>query len=115
MNALSKAAVLLPATIALLSAPMLAADMPVNHPPVGKISAADLQFFEAKVRPVFENKCYNCHSKSGDKVRGGLLLDSREAILQGGNTGPAIVPGKPDESLLIEAIRYKDEDLQMPP
>ncbi len=61
------------------------------------------------------NHCYNCHSKEGDKVRGGLLIDSREAILHGGNSGPAIVPGKPDESLLIQAIRYKDEDLQMPP
>ncbi len=98
-----------------LAARLPAADMPANHPPVNKLSAADLQFFEAKVRPVLEKSCYNCHSKSGDKVRGGLLLDSREAVLQGGNTGPAIVPGKPDESLLIQAIRYKDEDLQMPP
>src|SRR6185436_17174672 len=55
------------------------------------------------------------HSKGADKVKGGLLLDTREALAQGGNTGPAIVPGKPDQSLLIEAVAYKNEDLQMPP
>jgi len=93
-----------------------AADLPVGHPVVApKISAEDLAFFEAKVRPVLSQHCYKCHSKEGDKVRGGLLLDSREAILHGGNSGPALVPGKPDDSLLIQAIRYKDEDLQMPP
>lgn len=97
------------------AAALRAADMPVSHPPIGKLSAADHQFFESKIRPILANKCYNCHSKQGDKVRGGLLLDSREAILQGGYTGPALVPGKPDESLLIQAVRYKDEDLQMPP
>jgi cytochrome c553 len=92
-----------------------AADLPAGHPPINKLSADDLQFFEAKIRPILANKCYNCHSKQGDKVRGGLLLDSREAMLQGGNSGPALVPGKPAESLLIQAIGYKDEDLQMPP
>ncbi|MES2694861.1 MAG: PSD1 and planctomycete cytochrome C domain-containing protein [Verrucomicrobiota bacterium] len=95
---------------------LTAADMPANHPPVAKpLSAEDQKFFETKVLPVLENACYNCHSKSGDKVRGGLLLDSKEAILHGGNSGPAIVPGKPAESILIQAIGYKDEDLQMPP
>ncbi len=93
-----------------------AADMPAGHPPIAKpIPAAELQFFETKIRPILANKCYNCHSKEGDKVRGGLLLDTREAILHGGNSGPAIVPGDPAESLLIQAISYKDEDLQMPP
>ncbi|MDP3071487.1 MAG: PSD1 and planctomycete cytochrome C domain-containing protein, partial [Opitutaceae bacterium] len=98
-----------------LPALLRAADMPGDHPVVPKISATDLQFFENKIRPILANHCYNCHSKAGDKVRGGLLLDSREALLQGGNTGVAIVPGKPDQSLLIQAVRYKDEDLQMPP
>ena len=87
--------------------------MPAGHPK--PISSADLTFFETKIRPVLVDNCYKCHSKQADKVRGGFLLDTREAILHGGNTGPAIVPGKPDESLLIQAIRYKDEDLQMPP
>jgi cytochrome c553 len=93
-----------------------AADMPVGHPtPAKPISATDLQFFESKVRPILVNSCYKCHSKEADKVRGGFMIDTREAILHGGNSGPAIVPGKPDESMLVQAIRYKDEDLQMPP
>ena len=93
-----------------------AADLPVGHPVVkAAIAPADLQFFEAKIRPLLAEKCYTCHSKESDKVKGGLLLDSREAVLAGGNTGAAIVPGKPDQSLLIRAVRYKDEDLQMPP
>src|SRR5688500_17213808 len=72
-----------------------AADMPVGHPPVAsQISAADLTFFETKIRPVLSEHCYKCHSKEADKVRGGLLIDSREAILHGGNSGPSIVPGK---------------------
>jgi len=101
----------------LLSAPTAhAAELPANHPKVAKpISAGDLAFFEAKVRPVLVGHCYKCHSKEADKVRGGLLLDTREALLHGGNSGPAVVPGKPDDSLLIQAIRYHDEDLQMPP
>src|SRR5688500_10286239 len=93
-----------------------AAEMPVGHPtPAKPISAADLKFFETKVRPVLVDNCYKCHSKEADKVKGGFMIDTREAILHGGNSGPAIVPGKPDESMLIQAIRYKDEDLQMPP
>ena len=79
------------------------------------LSTADTQFFETKIRPLLADKCYKCHSRDADKVKGGLMLDTREAWLHGGNTGPAIVPGKPDESLLISAVRYKDEDLQMPP
>jgi cytochrome c553 len=83
--------------------------------PSPAISSNDLQFFETKVRPVLVDRCYKCHSKDADKVRGGLMLDTREAWLAGGNTGPAIVPGNPKESLLIQAISYKDDDLQMPP
>jgi cytochrome c553 len=94
-----------------------AADMPAGHPPVAAptISADDLKFFETKVRPILVEKCYKCHSKEADKVKGGLLLDSREATLAGGNTGPTLVPGKPNDSLLIQAVGYKDEDLKMPP
>ncbi|MSU51062.1 MAG: DUF1553 domain-containing protein [Opitutus sp.] len=84
-------------------------------PATPAISSGDLKFFETTIRPLLIDKCYKCHSKEADKVRGGLLLDTREALLHGGNTGPGIVPGKPDDSLLIQAIRYKDEDLQMPP
>ena len=76
---------------------------------------AQLDFFESKVRPVLVDKCYKCHSAQSEKVKGGLLLDSREDVLKGGKNGPAIVPGDPEKSLLIKAVRYVDEDLQMPP
>ncbi len=72
-------------------------------------------FFEKNIRPVLVDKCYKCHSASSEKLKGALLLDSKAGILKGGSTGAAIVPFKPDESLLLKAIRYKDEDLQMPP
>jgi cytochrome c553 len=79
------------------------------------LSKAQLEFFEAKVRPVLSDHCYSCHSTKAEKVKAGLLLDSREGVLKGGDTGPSIVPGNPDKSLLITAIRYTDTDLQMPP
>ncbi|HEX7632551.1 MAG TPA: DUF1549 domain-containing protein, partial [Lacunisphaera sp.] len=79
------------------------------------LSAADLQFFETKIRPVLTDQCYKCHSHQADRVKGGLMLDSRDALLKGGNTGPAVVPGNPDDSVLIQALRYTDEDLKMPP
>src|SRR5205085_5262937 len=59
--------------------------------------------------------CYKCHSAQSEKPKGGLLLDSRDGALKGGETGPAIVPGDPEKSLLIKAVRYADKDLQMPP
>ncbi len=83
--------------------------------PAPVISLADRQFFETKVEPVLSEACYKCHSHQADRIKGKLMLDSREGLLLGGNTGPAIVPGKPEDSLLIEAIRYADEELQMPP
>ncbi|HEX3147487.1 MAG TPA: DUF1553 domain-containing protein [Gemmataceae bacterium] len=78
-------------------------------------ATADSTFFEQKIRPLLVEQCYSCHSASAKKVKGGLLLDSREAILKGGDTGPAAVAGEPDKSLLLKAVRYKDTDLQMPP
>ena len=59
--------------------------------------------------------CAKCHASTSEKVKGGLLVDSREGLRKGGDTGPAVVPGNLDESLLITAIRYNDESLQMPP
>jgi hypothetical protein len=73
----------------------------------------DLDFFEKKVRPILVERCQECHSTE-KKAKGGLALNSREGWSKGGDAGPAIVPGKPDESLLIKAIRYTDPDLQMP-
>jgi mono/diheme cytochrome c family protein len=84
-------------------------------PAAQPISAADLEFFEARIRPVLTDRCYKCHSRLADKIKGGFMLDTREGMLHGGDTGPAIVPGKPDDSLIIDAISYKDADLQMPP
>ena len=80
-----------------------------------ELSPAQLRFFENKIRPVFAENCYKCHSQQAEKVKGGFLLDTREGLLKGGDTGPAIVPGDPESSLLIKAIRYTDPDLQMPP
>ena len=73
---------------------------------------AGLEFFEKRIRPVLVEHCYECHSQ-GKKKQGGLLLDTRAGIRRGGDTGPAIVPSKPEESLLISAIRH--QDFEMPP
>lgn len=75
-----------------------------------------LDFFEAKIRPMLVTHCYECHSAGAaakKKLKGGLFLDSREGTRQGGESGPAVVPGKPDESLLIGALRQ--DDFEMPP
>src|SRR5678810_192489 len=80
-----------------------------------EVSAQGLELFEKQVQPIFAEHCYKCHSHDADKIKGGLLLDSTEATLKGGDTGPAVVPGKPEESLLIKAISYADPNLQMPP
>jgi hypothetical protein len=79
------------------------------------LTPAQTQFFENKVRPVLANNCYKCHSQQSEKVKAGLLLDTRDGLLKGGESGPAIVPGDPEKSLLIKAVRYVDPDLQMPP
>ena len=72
-------------------------------------------FFEAKIRPVLVSHCYQCHSDSAKKTRGGLKLDSRSALLAGGDNGPVIVPGSAEKSLLFKAVSYHDKKLQMPP
>ncbi len=76
--------------------------------------AEDISFFETKIRPVLENSCKSCH---GPKIaESDLRLDSAAALKQGGAVhGPAVVPGKPDESPLLTAITYNDDDLKMPP
>jgi cytochrome c553/mono/diheme cytochrome c family protein len=90
--------------VVFFAAPALAAD--------SKPTAAAVEFFETKVRPVFVEKCLSCH---GDKKQsGGLRLDSKASVLKGGEHGPAIVPGKASDSLLVKAIRHEGE-LKMPP
>jgi hypothetical protein len=78
-------------------------------------AAEDSDFFETKVRPILVQHCYRCHSAEAKKLRGGLRLDSREAMLIGGDSGPALTPKQPDKSRIIEAITYKNVELQMPP
>ena len=75
----------------------------------------DDTFFLTRVEPTLREQCHVCHSHSAERIRGGLVLDSRSGLLQGGSSGPAIVPGDPAKSLLIQAIRHDDPDLQMPP
>ena len=75
----------------------------------------EAKFFEEKIRPVFASACYSCHSASAAKLKSGLRVDSLAAILAGGDTGPAIVPGDADGSLLIQAIRHDDPNFAMPP
>jgi hypothetical protein len=70
-----------------------------------------MRFFEQRIRPLLVAKCFECHS--GDTVEGGLRLDVSDTITKGGDSGPAILPGKPEESLLVASIRY--QDLEMPP
>jgi hypothetical protein len=74
-----------------------------------------VEFFEKKVRPVLSERCFSCHSTTAEKLKGGLYLDSREGLLKGGDTGPAIVVGDPKKSLLMKAVHWVDDDLKMPP
>ncbi len=88
---------------------LAAAAVAASQTPAASGPRAD--FFEMKVRPIFAVNCYDCHVEDD---KGGLHLDSREAILKGGKRGPAIVPGNPDESLLIQAVRHTHDKLKMP-
>src|SRR5947209_15373279 len=83
--------------------------------PAAASDSAGIDFFEKKVRPIFVENCYKCHSAEAAKLKGGLLLDTRDGVLKGGDTGPAIIAGDVEKSLLIKAVRYTDENLQMPP
>ena len=78
-----------------------------------QITAEGLEFFNGKIRPLLENNCFECHA--GNNRKGSLQLDARARVLAGGDSGAAIVPGEPEKSLLIQAVRFNSEDLQMPP
>jgi len=99
----------------LLATAVLVAGAGILRAADAKLTPEQLDFFEKKVRPIFIDNCYKCHSQEAEKVKGGLMLDSRAGVLKGGDTGPALVPGNPDLSLMIQAIRYTNKDLQMPP
>lgn len=79
------------------------------------LTAEQSAFFENKIRPILAGQCLKCHSAAEGKTKGGLALDTREGTLKGGDSGPAVVPGNLDKSVLIKAIRYTDSNLQMPP
>lgn len=76
-------------------------------------TAEDVEFFESKVRPLLVKNCYECHSTDANKLKAGLYVDSREGLVRGGDSGPAALPGRPEESLLIESVKYKS--YEMPP
>ena len=78
-------------------------------------AGADTAYFEARIRPVLVKHCYECHSAESGKAKGGLVLDTRDDLRRGGDSGPAVVPGQPEQSLLLAAIRHADPDLEMPP
>src|ERR1700722_2872102 len=67
---------------------------------------AAIEFFEKKIRPLLVDNCYNCHS-ANTNAKGGLRVDDRNGLIQGGNTGPAVVPGKPEKSLLLQAVKHE--------
>ena len=95
-----------------LSAGLVSATEPPSSP---ASTPEERNFFEQKVRPLLIEQCHKCHSGQAKKHKGGLLLDSRAGVLKGGDSGPAVVPGQLDKSLLIQAVRYQAEHLQMPP
>jgi hypothetical protein len=100
-----------------LAAGLLAALL-LRNPAVPQEAALDregIEFFEKKIRPVLVEKCFSCHSARQGKRKGGLSLDTRAEILRGGDRRPAVRPGDPEASPLIQAIRYADEDFKMPP
>lgn len=92
---------------------------------LGTLSAANTEtpeaaiekerFFVEKIEPLLKAHCLECHSHASEEMSGGLTLDSRNGWTEGGGRGPAVVPGKPEKSLLIKAIRHEDSDLKMPP
>ena len=75
-----------------------------------KFTQEQFDFFETKIRPALIKHCYKCHSQDGDKIKGGLLLDTREDALQGGDSGPALVPGDAKGSLLMQLVAVVKKD-----
>ena len=80
-----------------------------------KLTHQEKQFFESKIRPIFAEHCYKCHSKDSEKLKGNLLLDSQAGWQTGGTHGAVITPFKPEDSRLMEAVQYNNKHLQMPP
>ena len=98
--------------LGILAGLILSSDRPLN---ARQDTPAGVEFFEKKVRPILTQRCYSCHSAQARKLKARLYLDTREGVRKGGTSGRSIIPGKPGGSLLIRAVRYTDENLQMPP
>lgn len=81
----------------------------------GPADPEGLALFESEVLPILKSACFDCHSESARRVRGELKVDSLAALLEGGVSGPAILPGDPEQSMLVEVVRYLDQDRAMPP
>ncbi|MCE9561823.1 MAG: PSD1 and planctomycete cytochrome C domain-containing protein [Planctomycetes bacterium] len=96
--------------LAAFAVPLLASSAFAVDP---KLTPEQTTFFENKIRPILVEHCYSCHGEKKDK--GGLRLDTRAAVLKGGDSGPAVVPGKPEASPLVKAVKFTDPHLQMPP
>jgi hypothetical protein len=116
MSPVSSRAALVVAVGVSLSATMLSAQPPAPQTPIAAPAPApgnaqSVEFFESKIRPILADNCYACHTKS---AMAGLRVDSREGLLRGGETGPAIVPGKPDESALVRVLQHADGFPKMP-
>jgi hypothetical protein len=99
--------------------PLFASVVLVAAPVRGIESAAldktKIEFFEKKIRPILADNCYKCHSTESGKSKGGLTLDTRDAMLRGGKNGEILTPGDPAKSRMLVAVSYDDPDLQMPP
>lgn len=93
--------------------PAWSAKKPTSKPAHSKMDPQQRAFFENKIRPVLVKKCYSCHSSKSEELGGKLRMDTRDGMRVGGESGPAFVKGRPNESLLIQALRY--DDLEMPP
>jgi cytochrome c553 len=100
----------------LLLLALAAAARAEDKPPAGaKPSPEGVEFFEKKVRPVLVKHCYSCHSAEAKKLKGELRLDTRDGVLRGGASGPAVVPGQPAESLLVKSVKHAKDVEAMPP
>ncbi|MDR3405752.1 MAG: PSD1 and planctomycete cytochrome C domain-containing protein [Chthoniobacter sp.] len=97
--------------LSLLPLAAIAADVPSTS----NLTADQTDYFNRNVLPVLKQRCYECHSHDAKKIKGGLVVDSREGLLKGGDTGPAVVPHNLKDSLIIDSVRWNDPDFQMPP
>ncbi len=99
----------------LLFAALAVTSVPAFAAATAELTKEQTAFFENKIRPILAESCYKCHSLEKGKSKGGLTLDTKAGVLKGGEIGPAVIAGKPQESPLIKAVSYHEKDLQMPP